>query len=60
MFPTRSTAWFEMREPYCAVEAEYRFAVDRALSLFVAALCISLTRKGGHNPYYRAEMEGDE
>jgi len=42
------------------VEAEYRFAVDRALSLFVAALRIALTRKGGHNPYYRAGMEGNE
>jgi hypothetical protein len=49
-----------MREPYRVVEAEYRFAVDRALSLFVAALRIALTRKGGHNPYYRAGMEGDE
>ena len=42
------------------VEAEYRFAVDRVLSLFVAALRIALTRKGGHNPYYRAGMEGNE
>ena len=49
-----------MREPYRVVEAEYRFAVDRALSLFVAALRIALTRKGGHNPYYRAGMEGNE